>query len=121
MKALSIQQPWAWAIIAGHKGIENRSWTTSYRGPLLIHAGMTLSSAAYARIIELGRELGFEVPPPGELVRGGIIGRVELVDVVTASRDPWFVEGSYGWVLESPMRLPFRPLTGRLRLFEVEL
>lgn len=119
MKALSIQQPWAWAIIAGHKTVENRSWTTSHRGPLLIHAGGRLTRAAFARIIELGREMGFEPPPAGTLERGGIIGRVELVDVVTASRDPWFVEGSYGWVLENPRRLPFRPLTGRLRLFEV--
>jgi ASCH domain len=38
MKALSVRQPWAWLIIAGHKDVENRSWTTTYRGPLLIHA-----------------------------------------------------------------------------------
>jgi hypothetical protein len=38
MKELSIRQPWAWLIIAGHKDVENRSWTTTYRGPLLIHA-----------------------------------------------------------------------------------
>jgi len=31
MKALSIRQPWAWLIIAGHKDIENRSWGTKYR------------------------------------------------------------------------------------------
>lgn len=37
--ALSVRQPWAWAIISGGKTIENRSWTTPYRGPLLIHAG----------------------------------------------------------------------------------
>jgi hypothetical protein len=37
MKALSIQQPWAWAIIAGHKDVENRSWYTHHRGSLLIH------------------------------------------------------------------------------------
>ena len=39
MKALSVRQPWAWAIVAGWKPIENRTWATDYRGPLLIHAG----------------------------------------------------------------------------------
>ena len=39
MKALSIMQPWAWLICAGHKDIENRSWSTGFRGPVLIHAG----------------------------------------------------------------------------------
>ena len=36
MKALSIKQPWANLIAAGKKTIERRTWTTSYRGPLLI-------------------------------------------------------------------------------------
>lgn len=31
-RVLSIQQPWAWAIAAGHKRVENRSWSTRYRG-----------------------------------------------------------------------------------------
>ena len=38
IKCLSVCEPWAWAIIHGPKGIENRSWATAYRGPLLIHA-----------------------------------------------------------------------------------
>ena len=39
MKALTIRQPWASLIAAGVKTIETRSWRTSYRGPLAIHAG----------------------------------------------------------------------------------
>lgn len=27
MKSLTVKQPWAWAIVAGHKRVENRSWT----------------------------------------------------------------------------------------------
>lgn len=38
MKAVSLWNPWAAAIAAGIKKIETRSWTTSYRGPLAIHA-----------------------------------------------------------------------------------
>ena len=38
MKALSLWQPWASAIACGSKTIETRSWDTSYRGRLAIHA-----------------------------------------------------------------------------------
>jgi hypothetical protein len=51
---------------------------------------------------------------------GGIVGQVELVDVVTKCTSPWFV-GPYGWVLESPRALPFLPTRGQLRLFSVEI
>jgi hypothetical protein len=35
-RTLTVRQPWAWAIARGHKDIENRSWTTRYRGPIAI-------------------------------------------------------------------------------------
>ena len=38
MKTLSICQPYASLICRGIKTIENRSWDSSYRGKLLIHA-----------------------------------------------------------------------------------
>ncbi|MCW5830673.1 MAG: ASCH domain-containing protein [Deltaproteobacteria bacterium] len=38
-KALTIVQPWASLIADGFKSWEMRSWPTSYRGQLLIHAG----------------------------------------------------------------------------------
>jgi hypothetical protein len=38
MKALSLWQPWATLIAIGAKSIETRSWSTTYRGPLAIHA-----------------------------------------------------------------------------------
>lgn len=39
MKALTICQPYAHLIVSGDKRVENRTWTTNYRGPLYIHAG----------------------------------------------------------------------------------
>jgi ASCH domain len=46
MKALSVRQPWAWLIVQGFKGIENRTWQTSFRGTVLIHAGMRIDQEA---------------------------------------------------------------------------
>lgn len=42
-RAITVRQPWAWAIARGHKFVENRSRGTSYRGTLLIHAGQAWS------------------------------------------------------------------------------
>lgn len=38
MKAITLTQPWATLVAIGAKQIETRSWATSYRGPLAIHA-----------------------------------------------------------------------------------
>ena len=38
MKALTLTQPWATLVAIGAKRIETRSWSTSYRGALAIHA-----------------------------------------------------------------------------------
>lgn len=38
MKCISVQQPWAHAIVHGPKRIENRTWSTHHRGELAIHA-----------------------------------------------------------------------------------
>ena len=36
--ALSVRQPWAWALLHGGKTIENRTWRRHYRGRIWIHA-----------------------------------------------------------------------------------
>lgn len=41
MKALTLTQPWAALVALGIKRVETRSWSTRYRGPLLIHAAST--------------------------------------------------------------------------------
>lgn len=38
MKALTLTQPWATLVAIGAKRVETRGWSTSYRGPLAIHA-----------------------------------------------------------------------------------
>jgi hypothetical protein len=119
MMCLSIRQPWAWAIIHAGKDIENRSWATSYRGPLLIHASKSVTKGAYEGFLEFVKDIpGVETPDLASLLRGGIIGSVYLADCVRGSNSPWFV-GSVGFVLENPAPLPWRPMRGRLSLFEV--
>ena len=48
MKALTLWQPWASLVAVGWKGIETRSWGTDYRGPLAIHAALTMPTEGRA-------------------------------------------------------------------------
>ena len=42
MRILILTQPWATLVAIGVKKIETRSWSTSYRGPIAIHAAAGL-------------------------------------------------------------------------------
>ena len=123
--ALSIRQPWAWAIINAGKDIENRDWPTKFRGPVCIHAakGMTLDEYdGFIRTIHqvsLTRPFpsGAVVPHGAGLLRGGIIGVVEIVDCVETSESPWFF-GRYGFVLRNARPVDFNPVKGALGFFD---
>ncbi|MBA4343240.1 MAG: hypothetical protein C0423_13975 [Methylibium sp.] len=119
MRALSIRQPWPWLILHGFKPVENREWSTSYRGPLLIHASLTLTQKFHRQMqAQLLDQFGIELPAFDALPRGGIVGRVQLVDVMTELDSPWFT-GPYGFVLAKPEPLPFYPCKGSLGFFHV--
>jgi hypothetical protein len=113
LKALSIRQPWAWLIVSGHKDIENRGWNTNFRGRILVHAGLR-----YA--IPKDCWPWKDIPHPGSFDVGGIVGSVEIADVVTQSRSRWF-EGPFGFVLRDPRRGRFVPCPGRLMFFTPDI
>ncbi len=78
MKALSLLQPWATLVVMGVKQIETRSWSTAYRGPLLIHASRGKAGEIFAY------EPPFKkyIPDFKQLPFGYIIGKVTLTDVI---------------------------------------
>jgi len=54
MKAISLWQPWAWAILHAGKDVENRTWPTHHRGPLLLHVAKRRTSTEEAeRFVDL--------------------------------------------------------------------
>lgn len=116
MKALSIKQPWAWLIVNGYKDIENRNWRRKYRGKLLIHASLKFDKKAYDEITKSRPDI--PLPDPKDYEHGGIVGSVELVDIVTESNSEWFI-GVYGFKLTNPKVLPFKKLKGKVFIFEV--
>lgn len=53
VRALTLRGPWGWAITHAGKPVENRSWSTRYRGPLLIHQGQGTDPDAAAWFLPL--------------------------------------------------------------------
>lgn len=124
MKALSVRQPWAWAIIHGGKDVENRSapalnyMNLSNVDRIAIHAakGMTREEYEEAEAF-MSQRFGLAVPPARELLRGGIIGSVAVTGIVKYSASPWFF-GPRGIALKNPEPCGFIPPVGALGLFE---
>src|SRR5262245_60955396 len=111
MRALTVRQPWAWAIIHAGKDIENRSWTNKHAtGTIAVHAGSGVDP--FDRLPR-----GTRKPGRDELIHGAIIGVVDVVAVVNGHRSKWF-NGPLGWVLRNPRPLP-QPIAcpGRLGLW----
>jgi hypothetical protein len=96
MRAITLRQPHAWAVIHAGKDIENRGWNTRIRGTIAIHAGKGRDSLDMPR--------GVRTPREEELVAGAIIGLVDIVDVVEDCRSKWF-QGPFGFKLANPRPL----------------
>ena len=108
MKALSIHPEYAMNIVKGLKTVEVRTWTTNYRGDILICATAKKGKG---------------------LISGHALGIVTLADVVPMKRsharaamvDPdgyWF--DCYAWILENPRPIKPFPMKGKLSLWECD-
>jgi hypothetical protein len=114
--AITIRQPWASLIMAGVKEIENRSWPTQYRGPLIIHAGKATDPEGVQRF-------GHLLPDP--LPAGVALGTVDLVDCAYdayTGYDEHAEPGFWHFVLTDPQafQTPI-PIRGRLGLWPMEV
>ena len=109
MKVLSLTEPYATLIKIGVKKIETRSWKTSYRGKLYIHASSTKIPKEYKNNKEL-----MNLVNVNELNFGNIICSCNLVDCIEMT-DKFIEEvkknkeeficgvykiGRYAWILE---------------------
>jgi hypothetical protein len=115
--AITLKQPWAWAVIHGGKDIENRGVGVAgrlrnLRGKrLAIHAGRTYDPDDFDACKSILRGIGPPPPSPEELYFGGIIGAVTIGSVVEKSRSPWF-SGPFGIVFLEPEPLEFMEVRG---------
>lgn len=105
-RALSLHRPWAWLIMHAGKDIENRTWNTPYRGPVILHSAQSVNTAIAA---ELARRLGRQAAR--EAASTGFIGIVDLCAIHPASScggqcSAWAESSGMHWVLANPRPFP---------------
>lgn len=131
MRALTVRQPWAWAIMHGGKDVENRSRNIagSYRGPVAITAGLAFDPDGQCEVARLTETTG---PWPYDgFDFGAVLGVVILGDVHRSFDcweldspkrtrcSPWAIDDSpWHLILANPRPLPKPiPVKGRLGLW----
>jgi len=102
MKAITIKQPWASLIVEGVKDIENRTWKTSFRGRVLVHAAakpdnikLEIEGQASYKEIQMFSVLG---RAEDDNLFGCIIGSVEITDCVINHPSIWAEKTPYAYL-----------------------
>lgn len=125
MKVITLKQPFASLIAEGYKEYEFRTWKTSFRGELYIHAGLGVDKEAMKRF----EYLNLEYP------QGQIIAKCNMTDCLLIDdnmkqflkeKDPIVYKGAinhtgkveYGFKLENVEKIKPIPATGKLSIWE---
>ena len=128
-QTISIKQPWAALLVAGVKTVEVRTWSTTLRGPVLIHAGRSADARPEAWAHITTPELRAAANRLGGLV--GWATLTECRTYLTAEQfaaeavqhlnpTAWYAPPRlFGFRFVKPQPLPFRPLPGKLFFFPV--
>jgi hypothetical protein len=121
-KAIAVRQPWAWAIIHAGKDVEHRPWNRHKslwytRGRVAIFASMNMTIAEYEGAKEFMLNLGIQVPPARDLIRGGIIGSVAIVSTIWQKESRWYMSRGGAFILANPQPCTPIPVYGQLDFF----
>jgi len=124
MKVITVKQPFASLIAEGYKKYEFRSWKSSYRGELYIHAGLGIDKEAMKRF----EYLHLEYP------QGVILAKCNMTDCILINEemkqalqkeDPIVYQGAikstkkeYGFQLENVEKIKPIPAKGKLSFWE---
>lgn len=113
MRVLTISQPYASLIANGEKWVENRRWSTNYRGPLVIHAGKGTQYMTHAEMREDGLPIGSVVAVCV------MLDCVKLTEAHERVKRHAHAEGPWCWILEDVVKLetPIQ-LVGKQGLFK---
>lgn len=121
MKTISLWQPWAMLIVLGVKQYETRSWSTSYRGRIAIHAAKKWDRETIADFIspEVWHVMQQHRVRDHDLPLGAIICIGDLTDCVPTTLIPSheqrfgnFQPGRFAWKIER-VRVLLNPIDVR--------
>jgi hypothetical protein len=99
MKAITLKFPWWEKILNGEKTIETRTWTTTYRGDILICAGAPKKKIVAICTIKNIRKMN----PTDKIAAGGVEYRPDL----------------FSWELENVRPVAEKDVRGMPGIFEV--
>ena len=137
LKAITVRQPWATAINMWKKAVENRTWATTRRGPIAIHAGGTWDrsathahtltnafahhSGASQTYIDTVYRDGLDHRDDHMFPRGVILAVADITGMhmcADGACSPWAIAGQWHWELSNVRSLP-TPIraVGRLGLW----
>ena len=114
IRALSLTRPWADLVLCAGKTVENRTWSTRYRGVVVLHGAK--STTDLAEHFCAARRL--PAPPSAVDCSTGYLGLAHLVandcswEECGGRCSAWAMPGSRHWQLRHPV--PFlEPIPGR--------
>ena len=125
MKVITVKQPFASLIAEGYKEYEFRTWKSSYRGELYIHAGLGIDKKAMKRFEYLNLEY-----PQGQIICKCNMSDCILIDdsmkEILKEKDPIVYKGAinnkekqeYGFKLENIEKINPIPAKGKLSFWE---
>lgn len=139
-KVLTIREPHASLLLTPFKQIETRSWNTSYRGELYLHASKIVPKYAtdvdmWERCLALYRMYEAMTGHPMYMHAGLIFAKAVLTDCVKmteqnirelAERNPFEIDagfyspGRYMWIMKDvePLPEPIGNVRGHLGIWE---
>lgn len=127
IRGLTISQPFASLIADGEKYVENRSWPTSYRGLLAIHAGRgtqyldrkQLKKYPTGAVVAICRVIACE---SFARINSAEYGRPEReAPTFREIRAHKHTEGPFCWILAGVVKLPRPyPMKGAMSLWPIE-
>lgn len=121
MKAISLWQPWASAIMLGMKRVETRGYSTHYRGPLAIHAAKRFGP-------EQEKVLRASGIWESNLHLGAVVAKCVLLDcqpverITVAPIERWwgnYEPGRFAWLLVDIVPVQPVPFKGKQGFFNV--
>lgn len=125
MKVISIKEPYATLIKEKKKCIETRSWKTTYRGEIYIHASIS------SNLNKLKSDIK-ELFDEKQLNHGNIICKCKLVDCIYMTKEfvedmkqnhyqeylcGLYEEGRYAWILKDIEEINPIPAKGQLNIW----
>ncbi|MDS1271557.1 hypothetical protein RIF23_14755 [Lipingzhangella sp. LS1_29] len=122
--ALTVWQPWVWAILHG-KDVENRPWAPARPpGTVVLHAGARQDTEAVPVLEDI-----VGGPLPRSAFTTGLLALVDITEIHHASDcrphgycSPWAASSGYHWTLNAPRALPTPiPARGRQRLWHLTI